>query len=79
MAKTVRFLTECAGRNKGVVETVGDDTLAASWVDARLAEYVPTPPQPDPPKQDAPVKPPVDRAPKRPPVDRMARKAPRTK
>lgn len=70
MPRTVRFLTECAGRNKGVVETVYDDTLAAAWVDARLAEYVDGP---------APAAPSVTVAPVAPPVDRMARPARRSK
>jgi hypothetical protein len=79
MPRTVRFLTECAGRNKGVTETVNDDTLAASWVDARLAEYidggiVPEHKQqpPEPPREQT-------RAPEGPPVDRMAKRPPKRK
>lgn len=67
MPKTVRFLTECAGRNKGVVETVNDDTLAGAWVGAGLAEFVDQPAPAPAAKADAPQGPPVDRMARRPP------------
>lgn len=67
MPKTVRFLTECAGRNKGLVETVNDDTLAQAWVDAKLAEEIDRPAPAADPKVAAPQGPPVNRAVRRPP------------
>ena len=71
MAKTVRFLTECAGRNKGVVEEIYDETLAHAWVNARLAEFIEgAAPSPSPA---------IAAAPEGPPVDRMARRPPRRK
>lgn len=71
MPKTVRFLTECAGRNKGVVETIYDDTLADAWIDARLAEVVEGSVQEQPKKDDEKAE---ARSPKGPPVDRMVKR-----
>jgi hypothetical protein len=76
--KTVEFIESAAGRKRGHIEEIYDETLAQAWVDGKIAKFIRPKKLEAPPVHTAVDSPPAKKA-KKPPQGAALRKTGKSK